>query len=361
MISLLILFTSAQPTDSVELVLSQMERLRDELSTGEARQRDRGEREAALINAVDDARFALYEAQKALQLVRDRLVETSEAVEREKVAEREAMKREEKASENARHALGFLIRGRRGIRDRPLLRAMDRRRVDFTLKSLQVARTERNRLSQARQRLSKSLQRQREQQTRLATLKESRSLLERAATTALNRARQDEARVGAHARALEANRLALAAWLEKLQPTLEAPQGKIPLRRGSLLVPVAGWLRHGYGMQEGDQGLSRWRNRGVDIKSPEGAPAAAASAGLVAFVGRSPGLGLVVVLDHGAGWRTVYGGLGEATAQTGEHLQQGAPLGRVGASGHLHFELRLQAKSVNPQSWFRDPIPRQSQ
>ena len=72
---------------------------------------------------------------------------------------------------------------------------MDRRRVDFTLKSLQVARTERNRLSQARQELSKSLQRQREQQTRLATLKESRSLLERAATTALNRARQDEAPV----------------------------------------------------------------------------------------------------------------------------------------------------------------------
>ena len=106
MISLLILLTSAQPTDSVELVLSQMERLRDELSTGEARQRDRGEREAALINAVDDARLALFEAQKALQLVRDRLVETSEAVEREKVAEREAMKREQKASENARHALG---------------------------------------------------------------------------------------------------------------------------------------------------------------------------------------------------------------------------------------------------------------
>ncbi|MBM66293.1 MAG: hypothetical protein CMH55_08685 [Myxococcales bacterium] len=361
MILLSLLLAAGDPADSVELVLNQMEKLRDDLSAGQAHQRDRGTRETHLIAAVDEARLALYEATKALELVQSRLKETGQAVEKEQEAEEKARIREQAASEKARHALGFLVRGRRGFRERPLLRAMDRRRVNLTLEHLKAAEKERRQLSQVRARLASSLARQKQQQQRLQKLGENRKHLARAATSALARARQDEARAAAHSRALEANRLALAAWLEQLAPVLKAPLRSGRPQKGKMLVPVAGWLRHGYGLQEGDQGLSRWRNRGVDIKSPEGAPAAAASPGMVAFVGRSPGLGLVVVLDHGAGWRTVYGGLGEATVKTGDVLKMGAPLGRVGASGHLHFELRLEAKSVNPEAWFREPIPRAPQ
>ena len=80
----------------------------------------------------------------------------------------------------------------------------------------------------------------------------------------------------------------------------------------------------------------------------------ASAAGRVAFVGRSPGLGLALVLDHGHGWRTIYGGLSEARAAVGEDLEPGGVLGFLGDSGILHFELRSEALA----RWFNKPLKR---
>ena len=84
----------------------------------------------------------------------------------------------------------------------------------------------------------------------------------------------------------------------------------------------------------------------------------AAATGRVAFVGRSPGLGLAMVIDHGRGWRTIYGGLSEAKALVGEDLQAGAVVGLLGDAGVLHFELRSEALAVNPTRWFQAPLDR---
>lgn len=357
MIGLIFLLAATQPESSAELVLSQLETIRDSLSAGEAKQLDQKTREERLIGALDEATLALYEARKALELVEGRLAETTHAIAIEKSKELAAQKNVTAAAEQARHALGYLVRRRHGLQHQPMLKAIDRRRVTLALERLGVAEHRRKQLADVQARLAAGLAKQESQQRDLQSLASSRKLLERAASDALEAARRDEKRAREHSLALERNRLALAAWLERLKPVLNEPVQEGPPRRGRLLAPAPGWLRHGYGLQEGAQGLSRWRNRGIDIKSPESAPAVAASAGTVAFVGRSPGLGLVVVMDHGAGWRTVYGGLGEAKVQTGDKLNAGAALGNVGSGGHLHFELRLQTQSVNPEAWFREPIP----
>ena len=89
-----------------------------------------------------------------------------------------------------------------------------------------------------------------------------------------------------------------------------------------------------------------WRmHTGLDLIVTEGTPVLAAAAGRVRLVDEVSGYGLMVLVDHGDGWQTLYAHLFEIAVQPGEEVQRGQPLGRVGESGrastpHLHFEIR---------------------
>ncbi|MEB3317617.1 MAG: M23 family metallopeptidase [Cyanobacteriota bacterium] len=89
-----------------------------------------------------------------------------------------------------------------------------------------------------------------------------------------------------------------------------------------------------------------WRmHTGLDLIVTEGTPVLAAAAGRVVLVDEVSGYGLTVVVDHGAGWQTLYAHLFEIAVQPGDSVQRGQPVGRVGDSGrastpHLHFEIR---------------------
>jgi len=67
------------------------------------------------------------------------------------------------------------------------------------------------------------------------------------------------------------------------------------------------------------------------------------------------GLGNVVVLDHGNGWRTIYAHLKNTSIRvaTGQEVKTGEILGQVGMSGlsefpHLHFAVKRRGKVVDP-------------
>ena len=89
---------------------------------------------------------------------------------------------------------------------------------------------------------------------------------------------------------------------------------------------------------------------GTDV----GAPVVAAAAGRVTWAAwRTGGWGLLVVVDHGRGLRTLYAHLSRAHVVVGQRLLAGSLLGRVGASGrssgpHLHFEARIRGAAVDP-------------
>ena len=79
----------------------------------------------------------------------------------------------------------------------------------------------------------------------------------------------------------------------------------------------------------------------------------------VRLVGRDAvtdrGLGNVVIVDHGGGWRTIYGHLrrGSVTVSKGQRVATGQKLGLIGLSGitqfpHVHFEVRFAKRSVDP-------------
>ena len=93
---------------------------------------------------------------------------------------------------------------------------------------------------------------------------------------------------------------------------------------------------------------------GIDMVEPFGSPIYAADDGIVALVGStSTGYGNYVVIAHSGGLDTLYGHLSAALVKVGQAVNQGQPVGLEGSTGnstgaHLHFELRINQKPVDP-------------
>jgi murein DD-endopeptidase MepM/ murein hydrolase activator NlpD len=93
---------------------------------------------------------------------------------------------------------------------------------------------------------------------------------------------------------------------------------------------------------------------GLDFKGPTGAPIFSAANGKVAFVGRRPGYGNSIDIDHGNGLHTRYAHMSAFRARAGQLVTAGQVIGAVGSTGrstgpHLHFEVRLHGQPVNPR------------
>ena len=99
----------------------------------------------------------------------------------------------------------------------------------------------------------------------------------------------------------------------------------------------------------------RWRRHhdGIDLAAPRGTPIHAALAGRVAFAGWYYGYGRAVIIDHGKGMTTLYGHASTLLVVTGQVVERGALIARVGCTGactgpHVHFEVRVNGRAVNP-------------
>jgi peptidoglycan glycosyltransferase len=93
---------------------------------------------------------------------------------------------------------------------------------------------------------------------------------------------------------------------------------------------------------------------GVDFSTPPGVPVYAADDGLVIFAGWSElGYGNVIVIDHGNGYKTLYGHLSQISQYCGAKVKSGQLIGLSGSTGnssgpHLHFEVRVPGGYLNP-------------
>jgi murein DD-endopeptidase MepM/ murein hydrolase activator NlpD len=92
---------------------------------------------------------------------------------------------------------------------------------------------------------------------------------------------------------------------------------------------------------------------GVDWGAPRGTPVIAAAAGLVTPAGFKSTYGNTVIIDHGAGFETVYAHLSAVAAHVGDCVDAGANIGAAGSTGlssHMgvHFEVRRGGVAVDP-------------
>ncbi len=102
---------------------------------------------------------------------------------------------------------------------------------------------------------------------------------------------------------------------------------------------------------------------GIDLVEPFGSPVYAADDGVVALVGSSSsGYGNYVVIAHLGGLDTLYGHLSTALVKAGQQVTQGTVIGLEGSTGnstgpHLHFELRIAQKPVDPSPYLPPGAP----
>jgi hypothetical protein len=143
-----------------------------------------------------------------------------------------------------------------------------------------------------------------------------------------------------------------------------------PLWHGTFQWPLSGTVTvtSPFGVRRDyNHGQAAWRHKGVDLRAARGTPVLAANDGVVVLARRSMALtGGTVVLDHGYGLCSAYFHLASLAVRKGQQVAKGAALGLSGASGltegpHLHFEMRLRGRAVNPSQWVlaaaRDALP----
>ncbi|MGA0588356.1 murein hydrolase activator EnvC family protein [Dyella sp. KRB-257] len=159
--------------------------------------------------------------------------------------------------------------------------------------------------------------------------------------------------------ALRRDEAALTSLVSRLQAVIDqaaraaarthggraAPSGgKAPMLaniRGNLPWPTSGAV-HSYG-------------NGVLIKAPGGSEVHAVAKGRVVFANFLRGYGMLVILDHGGGWMSMYGNNEALLHRVGDTVEAGEPVGTAmaptGVNTGAYFELRHGNKPVDPRSW----------
>ena len=124
-------------------------------------------------------------------------------------------------------------------------------------------------------------------------------------------------------------------------------------RRGNLPWPAKGRLAARFGSVK-NVGNLRWD--GVLISAAEGGEVKAIHRGRVAFADWLRGFGLLLIIDHGDGYMTLYGHNQSLFKETGEWVEPGEVVALVGNSGGqsnsgVYFGIRYNGKPVNPRKW----------
>ncbi|HWH00058.1 MAG TPA: M23 family metallopeptidase [Pilimelia sp.] len=144
-----------------------------------------------------------------------------------------------------------------------------------------------------------------------------------------------------------ASATAFAAALDQALAA-EKPRGAA---NGGWQLPVQGTTSSEFGPRWGRQ------HEGIDIAAATGTPVRAAADGVVRKASWYGGYGNAVIIDHGGGVSTLYAHNSSLTVKPGERVRAGQLVAKVGSTGdstgpHLHFEVEVDGKKVDPRPWF---------
>jgi septal ring factor EnvC (AmiA/AmiB activator) len=153
------------------------------------------------------------------------------------------------------------------------------------------------------------------------------------------------------------------AGLEKLIKSIDEAITSIPTPAGSLAfakakgklpLPLKGPIQARYGSQRGGDARLKWD--GLMIGAAQGSAVHAIHGGRVVFADWLRGSGLLLILDHGSGYLSLYGHNQSLLKEVGTWVQPGEAVSTVGASGGLnasalYFAIRHQGRALDPAAW----------
>jgi septal ring factor EnvC (AmiA/AmiB activator) len=139
---------------------------------------------------------------------------------------------------------------------------------------------------------------------------------------------------------------------------VEAPGNAFVQQSGDLEWPVRGSLIRGFGRSVHPKFKTVTLNNGFNIAAAAGSPVASVADGTVEFSDQLPGFGQCVILDHGAGYYTLYAHLEGVFVAKGEMIARGqviAEVGRpsAGEESQLYFEVRQGRTPLDPADWLQ--------
>lgn len=133
-----------------------------------------------------------------------------------------------------------------------------------------------------------------------------------------------------------------------------------PVRSDKLAKSIR--MLSGFGMRVHPIFKHSKMHTGLDFTAPIGTPVQTTGEGVVAEVNyERSGYGQHVIIDHGFGYKTLYGHMSKITVKQGQRLTRGEVLGLVGSTGtstgpHLHYEVIYRGEKVDPIHYCMDGL-----
>lgn len=141
----------------------------------------------------------------------------------------------------------------------------------------------------------------------------------------------------------------------------QSQQNKILFSHIPAITPMQGFFSyHSFGIRMHPILGRMLMHEGVDIANDVGTPVHATGDGVVEFAGKTGGnYGTAVEINHGFGYRTWYAHLLRPVVHPGQKVKRGEVIAYSGNTGlstgpHLHYEVRVNGKQVNPVTYFID-------
>ena len=161
----------------------------------------------------------------------------------------------------------------------------------------------------------------------------------------------------------------LKVLLEKEEEDLELEIEKISAQSivdgESIVISSGSWPVPGYSRISSPYGYrihpifnTRKMHTGIDVPAPTGTPTVSIDSGKVIFAGTKGGYGKTVMIQHDDGKVTLYAHNHQLNVSVGQRVQKGQVVAKIGSTGnstgpHLHFEVRINGKHVNPVPYIR--------
>ncbi len=126
--------------------------------------------------------------------------------------------------------------------------------------------------------------------------------------------------------------------------------------KGSLPWPTDGVVSREFGRQKHPEFGTFYDYQGMDINAPTGRPVKVVADGEILYADWFRGYGKIIIVDHKAGFYTLYGHLSGIKVSVGDKVSGGQVIGAVGDTGsirgsYLYFEVRQGARQLNPRLW----------
>jgi murein hydrolase activator len=174
----------------------------------------------------------------------------------------------------------------------------------------------------------------------------------------LARVREDKTFHENAIRELEESASRVTALINRLEKKRESSIAGLgfPRQKGRMGWPTTGKVVAFFGRQKHPKFDTFINKKGIEIQSRQGAPIRAVYQGAVVYADWFRGYGLLIILDHGEGYYSLYAHAAKLAVSVGDRVKNQQVIGEIGDTGltgaaNLYFEIRHGGEPINPLAW----------